>query len=125
MIRRPPRSTRTDTLFPYTTLFRSGQPHSIGRCTVHPGCVTLGRVGKSRREPALLRCRDFLIASGPNAVSRQLGAELLRWRKRAPPANRTGPVCFRLVCFWSSKSRLTALEQMGKAQGRVKEYQEV
>src|SRR3546814_4034148 len=27
MIRRPPRSTRTDTLFPYTTLFRSG-----GRC---------------------------------------------------------------------------------------------
>src|SRR3546814_14782324 len=25
MIRRPPRSTRTDTLFPYTTLFRSAQ----------------------------------------------------------------------------------------------------
>src|SRR3546814_11389430 len=31
MIRRPPRSTRTDTLFPYTTLFRSaGQPHRQG-----------------------------------------------------------------------------------------------
>src|SRR3546814_8389079 len=29
MIRRPPRSTRTDTLFPYTTLFRSSsQPHA-------------------------------------------------------------------------------------------------
>src|SRR3546814_21077747 len=27
MIRRPPRSTRTDTLFPYTTLFRSSTPH--------------------------------------------------------------------------------------------------
>src|SRR3546814_5530726 len=26
MIRRPPRSTRTDTLFPYTTLFRSTEP---------------------------------------------------------------------------------------------------
>src|SRR3546814_18448309 len=26
MIRRPPRSTRTDTLFPYTTLFRSAPP---------------------------------------------------------------------------------------------------
>src|SRR3546814_8179577 len=26
MILRPPRSTRTDTLFPYTTLFRSGPP---------------------------------------------------------------------------------------------------
>src|SRR3546814_9121938 len=28
MIRRPPRSTRTDTLFPYTTLFRSGRCRS-------------------------------------------------------------------------------------------------
>src|SRR3546814_2970065 len=27
MIRRPPRSTRTDTLFPYTTLFRSKKPN--------------------------------------------------------------------------------------------------
>src|SRR3546814_11167665 len=27
MIRRPPRSTRTDTLFPYTTLFRSAVDH--------------------------------------------------------------------------------------------------
>src|SRR3546814_19329331 len=32
MIRRPPRSTRTDTLFPYTTLFRSVQlVHRAGR----------------------------------------------------------------------------------------------
>src|SRR3546814_5970739 len=31
MIRRPPRSTRTDTLFPYTTLFRSTFPASFDR----------------------------------------------------------------------------------------------
>src|SRR3546814_4426420 len=32
MIRRPPRSTRTDTLFPYTTLFRSSrEPRTIDR----------------------------------------------------------------------------------------------
>src|SRR3546814_13906378 len=30
MIRRPPRSTRTDTLFPYTTLFRSVVHHAEG-----------------------------------------------------------------------------------------------
>src|SRR3546814_11805496 len=30
MIRRPPRSTRTDTLFPYTTLFRSLQGRGWG-----------------------------------------------------------------------------------------------
>src|SRR3546814_21019991 len=29
MIRRPPRSTRTDTLFPYTTLFRSLAGHLV------------------------------------------------------------------------------------------------
>src|SRR3546814_3497005 len=29
MIRRPPRSTRTDTLFPYTTLFRSGDKQGL------------------------------------------------------------------------------------------------
>src|SRR3546814_19343132 len=33
MIRRPPRSTRTDTLFPYTTLFRS---EGLAALPVHP-----------------------------------------------------------------------------------------
>src|SRR3546814_5962123 len=50
MIRRPPRSTRTDTLFPYTTLFRSrcthlrlrhhlllGRPHGDAGLPVHEG----------------------------------------------------------------------------------------
>src|SRR3546814_14220470 len=47
MIRRPPRSTRTDTLFPYTTLFRSNIP-IINRSVVwwnslHQGpSITLG-----------------------------------------------------------------------------------
>src|SRR3546814_3162511 len=35
MLRRPPRSTRTDTLFPYTTLFRSHQRSQQCLC----GCV--------------------------------------------------------------------------------------
>src|SRR3546814_15122370 len=36
MIRRPPRSTRTDTLFPYTTLFRyAGTAAAAGRAQVH------------------------------------------------------------------------------------------
>src|SRR3546814_6387052 len=40
MIRRPPRSTRTDTLFPYTTLFRSA---SLKR-TCHLGIVEDGKI---------------------------------------------------------------------------------
>src|SRR3546814_7775201 len=41
MIRRPPRSTRTDTLFPYTTLFRSKQPGGSGTrsCAFRPGAA--------------------------------------------------------------------------------------
>src|SRR3546814_4847329 len=41
MIRRPPRSTRTDTLFPYTTLFRSEQVYS----KVCTGCHAAGVLG--------------------------------------------------------------------------------
>src|SRR3546814_7402781 len=38
MRRRPPRSTRTDTLFPYTTLFRSGRQLNPVACP-HTRCV--------------------------------------------------------------------------------------
>src|SRR3546814_1155507 len=46
MIRRPPRSTRTDTLFPYTTLFRSAGAGRRGR---------RHRVRRRRRDGAWLR----------------------------------------------------------------------
>src|SRR3546814_9203375 len=41
MIRRPPRSTRTDTLFPYTTLFRSSgvEPPAVSPPAVEPPAV--------------------------------------------------------------------------------------
>src|SRR3546814_19881113 len=42
MIRRPPRSTRTDTRFPYTTLFRS---HAAECLAVRPVAVSLGPGG--------------------------------------------------------------------------------
>src|SRR3546814_4291069 len=75
MIRRPPRSTRTDTLFPYTTLFRSydirrrrrrrrgtGGPRSSGpRPSGPPPCAHgLSRLGKGCREldRAVLRSEE-------------------------------------------------------------------
>src|SRR3546814_7900951 len=46
MIRRPPRSTRTDTLFPYTTLFRSKpRPVPVG---AHLGATGIPPVKRSR-----------------------------------------------------------------------------
>src|SRR3546814_5285709 len=48
MIRRPPRSTRTDTLFPYTTLFRSlGQRAGSHRAV--SGCAGSGVVTRLRQ----------------------------------------------------------------------------
>src|SRR3546814_7432852 len=56
MIRRPPRSTRTDTLFPYTTLFRS-TPHIPDPCAscmsvslpeACASCFTLAACGLER-----------------------------------------------------------------------------
>src|SRR3546814_17610675 len=46
MIRRPPRSTRTDTLFPYTTLFRSlGRKSPAYVPDDHPAVVPSGNSG--------------------------------------------------------------------------------
>src|SRR3546814_9331334 len=46
MIRRPPRSTRTDTLFPYTTLFRSISAKQ--RLEVHVGLLRLAELQQRR-----------------------------------------------------------------------------
>src|SRR3546814_1063256 len=59
MIRRPPRSTRTDTLFPYTTLFRS-----LGSGPPHPRLRT--RSGKAAFQ------RSAAPARSPHAVQRRL-----------------------------------------------------
>src|SRR3546814_15512016 len=59
MIRRPPRSTRTDTLFPYTTLFRSP---GLG-----PGAVT--RAVSTLCSYCGVGCRLNLHVSGDRSVS--------------------------------------------------------
>src|SRR3546814_8674178 len=64
MIRRPPRSTRTDTLFPYTTLFRSGE---AGRQRF-PGDAS---VGDRQREDADHADRDGEDAGRADGVPEQ------------------------------------------------------
>src|SRR3546814_9504680 len=54
MTRRPPRSTRTDTLFPYTTLFRSSQS---GAGRPRTAQALSFRALRSRRDPPLSRRR--------------------------------------------------------------------
>src|SRR3546814_8588812 len=56
MIRRPPRSTRTDTLFPYTTLFRSPKP--IDPIWYRQGCYLRIYCACGRRVVAPLRSEE-------------------------------------------------------------------
>src|SRR3546814_8453895 len=53
MIRRPPRSTRTDTLFPYTTLFRSAPrvttPRRLAVNRDDIGCLVAQRLDPGRK----------------------------------------------------------------------------
>src|SRR3546814_2155538 len=57
MIRRPPRSTRTDTLFPYTTLFRSGTDRDSA-CASAPVCCR-----NARPITSSTTCRSRCIAA--------------------------------------------------------------
>src|SRR3546814_11218353 len=63
MIRRPPRSTRTDTLFPYTTLFRS-QLHALA-AVAH---LCLHRSVGPRSGPPPLDVSGGAVGSGDGAV---------------------------------------------------------
>src|SRR3546814_6546949 len=65
MIRRPPRSTRTDTLFPYTTLFRAAG-----------GCGRARTTDSSRIQMTSNR-RTFAIISHPDAGKTTLTEKLL------------------------------------------------
>src|SRR3546814_4577654 len=64
MIRRPPRSTRTDTLFPYTTLFRS---LTKAACERFPQCFGVPKV--IRQGHAALVAGLLHVASEQNATS--------------------------------------------------------
>src|SRR3546814_9264758 len=59
MIRRPPRSTRTDTLFPYTTLFRSDRmADAVGHGRDGADGADHRRVGRHARGITVGSCRS-------------------------------------------------------------------
>src|SRR3546814_7711403 len=107
MIRRPPISTRTDTLFPYTTLFRSPQVKAFQLA----GRAETGKL-HAERLPARQRLHDRAVVAARheqadiligqhllvgNAVADDIGEPLLRYRHNV---------------------RALALEQRAQATGR-------
>src|SRR3546814_4389710 len=80
MIRRPPRSTRPDTLFPYTTLFRSSAQESVQESSPQASAV-IG--SKNFTESVILG--DIGAALGTETGTqvehrRQLGGTRILWR---------------------------------------------
>src|SRR3546814_19416730 len=71
MIRRPPRSTRTDTLFPYTTLFRSRHGGGCGAARV----VQQARVAFLRHGARHIGIAAALFQQDPRARLRILRSE--------------------------------------------------
>src|SRR3546814_995677 len=63
MIRRPPRSTRTDTLFPYTTLFRSDRDSGRECSGTRPRSRSAGCSA-----PEAADCRSRSLRRGPRTV---------------------------------------------------------
>src|SRR3546814_5221748 len=79
MIRRPPRSTRTDTLFPYTTLFRSKSAAASSSCKIQPYVRRRGRLGK----PTDRDIGDAGFGNGPDGVQPHASARLRRHAPRS------------------------------------------
>src|SRR3546814_8612202 len=83
MIRRPPRSTRTDTLFPYTTLFRSfnADGGEVEHCGNGARCFVrfVHEQGLSRRNPLRAEICTGLLTLNQNE-SGQVDVEMGRTR---------------------------------------------
>src|SRR3546814_11738817 len=121
MIRRPPRSTRTDTLFPYTTLFRSARcasvPLFIEQCLKHSrprcndGCVR--RVCRDRGAVQAASTAAFIFLIRPYKVD---GACLTITGKSIQPADRAD---------MNNIPPLTSISAIGSASCRERVGQEV
>src|SRR3546814_20239876 len=115
MIRRPPRSTRTDTLFPYTTLFRSG-------AWLHDANAIIGgRDDEIGGKPQRLKLGDGRIV-GQNADAPPRSAERveqpLNARKASLHQQRQRPPVHPIVDRGGNLER-EAKRRVGKGGGRT------
>src|SRR3546814_11145353 len=75
MIRRPPRSTRTDTLFPYTTLFRSLRLMGLSRTLfIH---FRHGAGDRAPRSEKRLKAFDLIVEPGIKDIRRAIAVQHL------------------------------------------------
>src|SRR3546814_8024699 len=116
MIRRPPRSTRTDTLFPYTTLFRSARPAWLGAHRLHA----------RRRRPQLAAGSQHRAGHDQSLADAEIGGCLRRFVRRtvladpgADPMNGLLDSAALRVAVWTLALVLVALPVVAVVQGWI------
>src|SRR3546814_18091232 len=110
MLRRPPRSTRTDTLFPYTTLFqamRYSHPGHIAQRWSSLAVHVVRRPLAERRKPALLPLQQVFVPRESGAEPTAYPSALTRSPRVCPlfrsEERREGKECVsRCSSRWSS-----------------------
>src|SRR3546814_10910179 len=117
MIRRPPRSTRTDTLFPYTTLFRSEPRRGrLGDTPAHQALRALDLAGRGADGTGRLRHRagQALQCPAGAASSREGtgGSRMTTTSRRPRLAVVIGTVCFLAFLALRSEEHTSELQSL-------------
>src|SRR3546814_10435094 len=87
MIRRPPRSTRTYTLLPYTTLFRSRAQYPPTKSNHAPSCI-VDRNHQSAAKPVIAFAFAIWIDQEPRFDEPQLAVALQSFFEPSAPIGR-------------------------------------
>src|SRR3546814_14998496 len=119
MIRRPPRSTRTDTLLPYTTLVRS--PLNVSRpIQGYPVMFTAGQSEAGREMGAKLTDCQFTVA-----MTKEEAVKLYADIKSRMPKYGRPPDMLKIFPFVTVYVGRTAEEEIGRASCRERVCQDV
>src|SRR3546814_5449025 len=117
MIRRPPRSTRTDTLFPYTTLFRSVVEEVLPGKEAALGIAGGERLGNTRQDAGSLASQHLLtgviapichhgdfLASGGLAGLAAHGGQLCRSEEHTSELQSLMRISYAVFCLTTKKN---------------------
>src|SRR3546814_8470048 len=96
MIRRPPRSTRTDTLLPYTTLFRSA---------VRTGIMVAMRLEGPILCPFFACCDGVVVFSADGAISRVAPCMTFRSEEHTSELQSLMRISYAVFCLKKKKQK--------------------
>src|SRR3546814_5169894 len=115
MIRRPPRSTRTDTLFPYTTLFRSSQYEEM-RSVLHLNVPLVAAMAPDhplarRQSLSLEQLSNYRIALQDNSFAVRRIIDLQRSEEHTSELQSLMRISYAVFCLKKKKTQTISSKQ--------------